>query len=161
MKKLIILTALLLLTICVKSQITDNTFQALEVTFSNEDKAPGFNAYLFNKGFGLVAGFETGNYRFGDTAKTEHDKYRLGLAINATEKDSYYCGGSLIFYATACYNEYKEVYDKFDHINDDLPTYTCELGVKFLFPNSRVFSGFQYDIIHKTGGFSVGLIINK
>lgn len=161
MKKLIILTALLTLSICGNAQRTNNTFQALELTFSNEDNAPGFNTYLFHSGLGLIAGYEHGNYRFGDVAKVRHDKYRLGLAVDVVENERYYDGGSYIFYLASCYNQYKEVHDKFDHIDDNLPKYTCEIGIKYIFPNSRVFSGFQYDIIHRTGGFCIGITLNK
>lgn len=147
---------ILLLTLSVSAQ-----FKAVEFTFSNEDKGMGGNIYLLKNNFGLMAGYEHGNYRFTTVAKVRHDKYRLGLSSKIFSNDSYSNGGSFIIYAATCYNKYDEIYDKYNHIKDNLPEITCEVGVKFLFPNSRIFSGFQYDITHRTGGFSVGLKLNK
>lgn len=159
--KLLLLVSIIFISNQSKAQCSKNdNFTSFELTYSTEDNAIGFNAMQFFGDIGFIAGLEMGAYTFGDITKVNHQKYRVGLALDVTLNDPYGNPSSFIIYAMACHNEYQLKYDEFDHIDNDLPTLTAELGMKYIF-NNKMTAGFQYDIIHTTGGFSLGICLNK
>jgi len=144
-----------------KAQVlSSSTIQAIEGTYSTQDRGIGFNSFFIFNGIGAVAGYEQGVYRYGESAKVCHQKYRAGLS-GLFDQDDSDCQGSFLIYAALCHNDYQQKYDLFESISDDFPALTYEVGVKYHFKGERVLLGLQYDLKHLTGGFSVGIILNK
>jgi len=131
--------------------LTGSGQKLIETSFNNEDKAFGL-AYI-DADYNFILGINEGVYE--DTLyEINHDLYKVGIAYLFEEV--FLSPNDLLITASLCYNEY-DVIKNLGAVTKT-PKYTCEIGIRSNLFDS-VYAGFQYDVIHRTGGFNLSIVI--
>lgn len=138
----------------------------VEFVFAPEDNAIGFNiSERVISDFGILIGAEFGTYDYSNygvpVSNIDHNKYRLGISYTTLDLNTMVESSEpplFLFYGALCYNKYDINLNDRGFVNiDKLDKYTIELGIKSTVYRNFIM-GFNYDIIHRTGAFTAGVL---